>query len=387
MPANPSDLGVYIIHLERRSDRMKAVDALKSYFANRSCDVHVITGLDGHKASVLKEWVKWKMSHAATMELQFCDENTAKVHRQVWTEHLTDGEIGCAVSHYRAWTKASEGGHKYVLIFEDDCDLGTFKLGKLRSVLADLEEALKEPADMVRLAFSKDDPMGSVRKRDTNTNRRTVSVSRGSSSLVEDSCSWMGAYVLSAAGCKKLASCGLDIETINVDDFIYALSGAHPRTDLRAAPQVIQMAKHSKWTAFRLFMGNENTTWPCGVLKATRAGNESDTRDFPTAGELMEVEADKISAIGGGIYTTQIPRHASNCYYSPKLYTYIQIYRYLLNIYIFKHLPIPPSIHPSSQLLPNFTSENGRPARYENVGHRGTASEQCTIKIVSFRAT
>ena len=240
---------------------------------------------------------------------------------------------------------------------------------------------------MVRLAFSKDDPKGSVRTRDQNTNRRTVSVSAGSSSLVEDSCSWMGAYVLSAAGCKKLASCGLDIETINVDDFIYALSGAHPRTDLRAAPQVIQMAKHSKWTAFRLFMGNENTTWPWGVLKATRAGDESDTRDFPTAGELMEVEADKISAIGGGIYTTQIPRHASNCYYSPKLYTYIQIYRYLLNIYIFKHLPIPPSIHPSSQLLPNFTSENGRPARYENVGHRGTASEQCTIKIVSFRAT
>jgi GR25 family glycosyltransferase involved in LPS biosynthesis len=372
MPVKPSEVGVYIIHLPRRRDRMGAVNSLKSFFGNRNCDVHVITGLDGLNDPVPTEWAKWKMSHNATKKLHFCDEDTATVHKKVWTEHLTDGEIGCAVSHYRAWTRASEGGHKYVLIFEDDCDLGSFNFGKLWDVLSDLEHVLEKPADMVRLAFSKHDPRGSVSTRDQTTTRRVVPVNAGKSFLVEDSCSWMGAYVLSTAGCKKLASCGLDTEPINVDDFIYALSGAHPRTDLGEAPSVLRMATHSQWTAYRLFMGKHPITWPWGVLETTPASEQSDTRVFPTADELMAVEAAKKSRTIGGINTTPTSPHL------PYTSKYIVIYQ----IFVYPSTTTP---HPLNFAI--FSSENGCPAWYENVGHRGTACEQCTIKIVSFRAT
>ena len=70
-------------------------------------------------------------------------------NRQFRAAHLLqDNAIGCALSHYKAWTKLIESDEKYAYVFEDDVQ---FLTDKSSSVFSELD-ALSSNLDIVCLA-------------------------------------------------------------------------------------------------------------------------------------------------------------------------------------------------------------------------------------------
>ena len=251
--AYPS-IGVYIIHLRRREDRLPAVQKLELAFkANTEIGVYVIDAIDGKNPDVVlpNAWKSWKLTTDAIGKLQFDDRKARETATRMWTKDLKPGEVGCACSHSMVWKKATERNHEHVLVFEDDAEYDE-KLDLVKLLFTTVFNKNIE-FHILRLVNTDWDPRGSTKKRDRKRQSGFVDLGPTCSPLVVGSTSWTGAYVLSRKGCALLSGSDLeaDYNTINVDDFLYALSLDHPRRDLLDAPPVKKIVSKHTWINLR----------------------------------------------------------------------------------------------------------------------------------------
>jgi glycosyl transferase, family 25 len=135
-----------------------------------------------------------------------------------WNRPLKLGEIGCAVSHWLCWQRASALHAQHTLILEDDVTLVPDIEQELEARLSALTTL--DPAwDMVYVGRWALEP------------ELDLSVATGIVRPAYSYCTF--GYMLSAAGLAKLLDVGFDRAIIPVDELLPALYMPHPREDVR----------------------------------------------------------------------------------------------------------------------------------------------------------
>ena len=118
-----SDVGFYMIHLERAKERLSDVAALEK---GLNMSLQIFPGVEG--AQVVAD------GHPT-----LCITKTGG--------HRGAGDIGCTVSHIRICKEALEKGYSHVVIFEDDCQL-TGSLSTIDNVLTHAKDILRNGWDL-----------------------------------------------------------------------------------------------------------------------------------------------------------------------------------------------------------------------------------------------
>ena len=238
-------------------------------------NVSVVDAVDGSKnPAVTKDvWVGWRMTEGAVQQLVFDSEEAKLTAVDMWTKDLNAGEAACTLSHLRAWTMGAKGKEDYIVIFEDDANIEEFDMQGLMAVLTDLKS---HHFDVLRLQFSASDPRGSVQLRDESEWAESLQIHLPcGQKLVKGSASWTGAYLLTKAACVKLSNSGLEKCIVNVDDFLYALSLKHPRTDLSGLGATKFVLENGAWHSIRHDMSCEKENhW--GEITLTAASRKGD---------------------------------------------------------------------------------------------------------------
>jgi GR25 family glycosyltransferase involved in LPS biosynthesis len=93
-----SNVGFYMIHLERATDRIALIQHLEE---NLNTRLNITNAADGYKLV--------EQGHP----------NTCHISGPPYTRSA--GEVGCTVSHVNVCKDALAKGYEYVVIFEDDC--------------------------------------------------------------------------------------------------------------------------------------------------------------------------------------------------------------------------------------------------------------------------
>lgn len=139
---------------------------------------------------------------------------------------LKPGEIGCAMSHWLLWRRIADDGLRAALILEDDVLLAP---GFGASLGAKLEELAAAMPDW--------DLCYAGRRRITVPPFVEPPVPEEpeiAEGLVAPGFSYCThAYVISAAGARRLLDAGFERHLVPVDEFIPALYARHPRGDVR----------------------------------------------------------------------------------------------------------------------------------------------------------
>lgn len=190
---------IYMINLERRPDRKKRMEYV---FSILGIEYSTVVGVDGR-----------------TIGQQFLDQHGIHMlpgfSEPYHGRPLTLGEIGCFMSHYNIWQEMIAKGNDKVLIFEDDIRFEPFFVAKLENLL----EELSDRQDIWDLVF-----LG--RKLSAKADEPWV---EGSSQLVHvDYTYWTLAYILSAAGARKLIAAEPLGKMVPVDEFLPIMYDRHP---------------------------------------------------------------------------------------------------------------------------------------------------------------
>jgi GR25 family glycosyltransferase involved in LPS biosynthesis len=267
--------------VDRQDDVKKLKEAVKTY-ATANVTVHEIDALDGKnpETRLPTPWPGWKLDKEAIEELTFADAAARATATDMWTKDLNRGEVACAATHALVWEKGHASNYDYVIVFEDDCAYtGDDYVKALITTV--FEKNIN--FHILRLANTKCDCVGSTWERDTAPGSILIDMGRDCRPLVESSTSWTGAYVLSKQGCQRLDASKFkqDDNIINVDDFLFALSGAHPRHDLSFVPAVRNTVwgANEKWINLRTRQqrpGQETNVVAWGVFQFTDAADEGD---------------------------------------------------------------------------------------------------------------
>jgi collagen beta-1,O-galactosyltransferase len=139
-------------------------------------------------------------------------------HNRWWNRPLKLGEIGCAVSHWLCWQRATALHATRTLILEDDVTLVPQIEDKLEAGLVELN-ALDPEWDLVYLGRWALEP-------DSDT-----PVAPGLVRPAYSYCTF--GYMLSAGGLAKLVDVDFERAIIPVDELLPALYMPHPREDVR----------------------------------------------------------------------------------------------------------------------------------------------------------
>lgn len=94
----------YVVNLDRSTDRWERASRI---FKNLNIDIERISAVDGRKMSQLE---------LQALRPEFKD-------RHFWLKEMTPGEIGCYLSHIKAWETFLKTNEKWALIMEDDMEL------------------------------------------------------------------------------------------------------------------------------------------------------------------------------------------------------------------------------------------------------------------------
>ena len=190
---------IYVINLKRRKDKLiKIMKRLNEIDKDQSINITIFNAIDGtiidskyledNKCSLLKEW-----------QDPFKKTN------------MTNGEIGCALSHYSIWEDMISKNYNHTLIVEDDAEFIDDFLNKLSNY--------EEPVDADLIYFG--------RKKLVDKERRY------SRNLIKPEFSyWCVAYYLTFSGALKLTQSNYKMNLIPVDEFIPIVYGKrHPNIE------------------------------------------------------------------------------------------------------------------------------------------------------------
>ena len=103
-----TNVGLYMIHLERATDRVKDIDDLEHHLKSE------LIRFDAAEGKILVE-----------------EGHPTKC---IYGGTRLPGEVGCTVSHIRVCKDALEKGYTHIVIFEDDCQ-ATASLEKINQIL------------------------------------------------------------------------------------------------------------------------------------------------------------------------------------------------------------------------------------------------------------
>jgi glycosyl transferase, family 25 len=212
------DIATYVVNLPRRPDRRACIrnslpdDLTVTYTSDfdRSFDGRDLT-LTGLEADGIRLF-EWQIDSSNPW----------------WNRPLKFGEIGCTLAHLACWSHAADHTDEpYVLILEDDADLGTVFTENLLNGLNRLQQNA-EPFELLYLGRYPLEP------------DRPVAVP-GFVLPGYSHCSY--AYLLTRTGLATALAAGLR-HAVPVDEFLPALYIPHPREDLRTRfpPQLTALA-------------------------------------------------------------------------------------------------------------------------------------------------
>ena len=194
-------------------------------------------------------WVAYEKSFAAWQR------DRARLYVDFFCRHLTCGDVGAALSHFRVAQRAAAEGVALQVILEDDAALTADALPRLLREV-ELLRAAGVAWDLIYLMSSKYDRVpepevgvpgsllrvASHRKVSTGRRHRCVAVL----CMTTIACHQVHmAYALSAAGAAKLASSGFDGALLAYDDWLPSLHSTHPRDDVMGLESVRCTALHS----------------------------------------------------------------------------------------------------------------------------------------------
>lgn len=123
----------YIVNLERSQERKMHMQTLLKQF--ECLDAEFVKAVDGRLLTTEEK-------------LSLFDNQTA--YRR-YGKYLTDGEIGCTLSHQLCYKKIAEGPDECALILEDDLLVRNKDINDINIILCALEEYLKIDVPMVLL--------------------------------------------------------------------------------------------------------------------------------------------------------------------------------------------------------------------------------------------
>ncbi len=193
---------VYMINLERRSDRRSNMEAILK------------------ELNVDYEWVK-AVDGKATLSDSYVRQNNIKMMEDFSEPYhgrpLKLGEIGCFLSHYNVWRDVLDKGFNEVIVFEDDIRFEPYFKHKLAAVKNELA-AINLDWDLIFLG----------RKILHNVVEEWV---ENSTMLVHVNYTyWTLGYMLSRSGAQKLIDAKPLDKMVPVDEYLPIMYDQHPNT-------------------------------------------------------------------------------------------------------------------------------------------------------------
>jgi glycosyl transferase family 25 len=196
----------FVLNLKRRKDRKEQIKAqlpeyFETYFTSDwegPMDGRCLTTemLEEHGFSLFR----WEL----------------KSENRWWNRPINRGEIGCSVSHWLCWKKASTFDDPYYVFLEDDVYLYPTFSGDLPGIVSRLT-LLDEAWDLLLLGRC---------PQETNEHRIGEFIKPGFSYGTH-------AYMLSRHGVDKVLATGFSKDLIPADEFLPAMYVDHPRADVR----------------------------------------------------------------------------------------------------------------------------------------------------------
>ena len=197
----------FVLNLKRRKDRKEQVSAqLPEYF-----ETYFTSDWDGPMdgKDLTDEMLREHGFSLFPWELQ--SEN------RWWNRPMTKGEIGCSISHWLCWKRASSFNDPHYVFLEDDVRLGPTFGEDLPGIVSRLS-VMDEAWDLLYLGRS---------PQEADQERIGEFIRPGFSYCTH-------AYMLSRAGVDKLLATGFDRDLIPADELLPAMYGDHPRADVRS---------------------------------------------------------------------------------------------------------------------------------------------------------
>ena len=202
-----TEMKAFVLNLKRRKDRKKNVRAqLPGYF-----EPYFTSDWDGPMdgEQLTDEILAQHGLSLFPWELQ--SDN------RWWNRPMSKGEIGCAVSHWLCWQKASTFNDPHYVFLEDDVRLGPTFVDDFPAVVSKLS-ALDAEWDLLFLGR---------RPLETDEERIGDFIKPGFSYGTH-------AYMLSHAAVGKLLATRFPEDLIPADEFLPAMYLDHPRPDVRS---------------------------------------------------------------------------------------------------------------------------------------------------------
>jgi len=214
----PFFIEVYCINIRKRPDRLEmfkeAAEDGRIYRINPSIEIttHWENNLDGE--DITNKWLEEKEFGLFDWEMTKEDAQAIDVDwGKWWSRPLTQGEIGCTISHTEIWKRAMN----YTLVLEDDVTFTVNWISKLKLAMKNLD-IIDKDWDLLYL--------GRVPQEDNET--------KVHNNIVKPKFSFCTyAYMLSPKGIKKIRQYNVEKSIIPADEFLSATYVNHPREDVR----------------------------------------------------------------------------------------------------------------------------------------------------------
>ena len=198
---------ILCINLKRRPDRRKTAAKMLQALSFPYEFVDAVDGknidLQYMKKHKIRTYPGWKLVNSK---------------HAFYSRDIKAGEIGCALSHIKAWQVIVKKNLDYAIIFEDDAKP---RRGFKTAVVSTFKEFKKRgiPWDLLYLCRFK------VGARKERTLMKDIVTPHLSHCAV--------AYGLSQSGARKLLAAHLEKNIIAVDEFLPAMYNTHPRKDIQ----------------------------------------------------------------------------------------------------------------------------------------------------------
>ena len=216
-------LSIKIINLKRRPEKLEHIKKTLSYLAipeTVRIDIDVVIANDGKNAndgiSDLTAYPLWKIDNP---------ELAGHRRNKFWNRNITEGEIGCFMSHTTTISKwCADSPRHYLLIIEDDATFASDLLYRINDVLLELKDA-----DLCWDAID----FGGISVDDNLKNMESNKDTKITYSLVEKRCTYQTHCIMySQQGVNKIKSKKWNRNIIPFDEFLSGIRNVHSRSDI-----------------------------------------------------------------------------------------------------------------------------------------------------------